>query len=124
GITNTARSISEHNLSMRLAIPSTGDELQRLSETFNQMMDRLERAFRRITQFTADASHELRTPVALIRTTAELSLRRDRSLEDYREGLSQILDESERMSRLIESLMTLARMDSGSEALSFETIDI
>jgi len=123
-ITRTARSVSEHNLSMRLAIAETGDELQRLSETFNQMMDRLESAFRRITQFTGDASHELRTPVALIRTTAELSLRRERNELEYREGLSQILEEAEWMSQLIETLMTLARMDCGREALSFETIDI
>src|SRR5262249_52933962 len=86
-ITSTARSISEHSLSRRLADLKTGDELQRLIETFNQMMDRLEAAFKRITQFTADASHELRTPTALIRTTAELSLRRDRNSGEYRDAL-------------------------------------
>lgn len=123
-ITSTARSISEHNLSRRLDIAKTGDELQRLSETFNQMMDRLEAAFKRITQFTADASHELRTPVALIRTAAELSLRRQRNETEYREALAQILEESERMSVLIESLMTLARMDSGSETLNLDPVDL
>jgi heavy metal sensor kinase len=123
-IASTARSISEHSLSRRLANLQTGDELQRLAETFNQMMDRLEAAFKRITQFTADASHELRTPTALIRTTAELSLRRDRDSAEYREALSQVLEEAERMGILIDSLMTLARMDSGVEALSFTTVDI
>jgi signal transduction histidine kinase len=123
-ITSTARSIGEHNLSRRLQIPRTGDELQRLSETFNQMMDRLEAAFKRITQFTADASHELRTPVALMRTAAELSLRRQRNEADYKEALSQILEEAERMSVLIESLMTLARMDSGSETLNLKRVDL
>src|SRR5207244_8967971 len=96
-ITSTARSISEHRLSMRLVNLNTGDELQRLAETFNQMMDRLEAAFKRITQFTADASHELRTPTALIRTAAELSLRRERDKSEYREALVQILEESGRM---------------------------
>src|SRR5438309_841161 len=123
-MTSTARSISEHSLSRRLASPQTGDELQRLSETFNQMMDRLETAFKRITQFTADASHELRTPTALIRTTAELSLRRDRNTAEYREALAQVLEEAERMGILIDSLMTLARMDSGAESLSYTIVDI
>jgi len=98
--------------------------LERLAETFNQMMDRLERAFKRMTQFTADASHELRTPTALIRTTAELSLRRDRDKAEYREALVQILEEAERTGLLIDNLMTLARMDSGAEAVSFSMVDI
>jgi heavy metal sensor kinase len=123
-ITSTARSISEHSLSRRLASLKTADELQRLAETFNQMMDRLETAFKRITQFTADASHELRTPTALIRTTVELSLRRDRSNDEYREALGQILEEAVRMGILIDNLMTLARMDSGAEALGFASVDI
>jgi heavy metal sensor kinase len=123
-MTSTARSISEHSLSQRLAHLDTGDELERLAETLNQMMDRLEAAFKRITQFTADASHELRTPTALIRTAAELSLRRDRDSAEYREALGQILEESQRMGILIESLMTLARMDSGAESLNYTTVDI
>ena len=123
-MTSTARSISEHSLSRRLENLDTADELQRLAETFNQMMDRLEGAFKRITQFTADASHELRTPTALIRTVAELSLRRDRDSAEYREALSQVLEEAQRMGILIESLMTLARMDSGAESLNYTTVDL
>src|SRR5438132_7845931 len=123
-ITSTARSISEHSLSRRLASLKTGDELERLAETFNQMMDRLEAAFKRITQFTADASHELRTPTALIRTTAELSLRRDRDNAEYRDALVQLLEEVKRTGILIDNLMTLARMDSGAEAVGFTMVDI
>jgi len=81
------------------------------------MLDRLEQAFRRITQFTADASHELRTPVALMRTRAEIILRKDRSEEEYREALRQILEDLQRTSALIENLMLLARADSGAQGL-------
>jgi heavy metal sensor kinase len=123
-ITVAAQSISEHNLSQRLASPETGDELQRLTVTFNQMIERLEAAFSRITQFTADASHELRTPVALVRTTAELSLRRERDDPHYREALAQILDESVRMTTLIESLLTLARIDSRVDAPRKTRVDL
>lgn len=123
-ITRAAQSVSEHNLSSRLVIPRAADELQRLTVTFNQMLGRLEASFKRITQFTADASHELRTPVALVRTTAELSLRRQRDNPEYREALDQILDEAKRMTGIIESLMTLARVDSGADALNMQTIDL
>jgi heavy metal sensor kinase len=123
-ITKSARLISVHNLSQRLSVPETSDELQRLSETLNDMIGRLESAFKRITQFTADASHELRTPVALARTTAELSLRKHRSEAEYREALGQILAELERTTDLIEDLMTLARTDAGAVALQISQIDL
>lgn len=116
-ITRAAQNISSHNLSSRLAVPEARDELRRLSETLNGMLGRLEAAFNRITQFTADASHELRTPVALTRTTAELSLRKPRSEAEYREALARILNEMEKTSSLIENLMLLARADSGFETL-------
>jgi len=123
-ITREARNIGAQNLSSRLAVPRSRDELQRLSETLNGMLERLERAFRRITQFTADASHELRTPVALMRTRAEVVLRRPRSVDEYRETLQQILEDLQRTSSLIENLMLLARADSGAEALERARIDI
>ncbi len=116
-IIRDAQSISGQNLQKRLDAPMTGDELQRLSETLNQMLERLEGAFRRITQFTADASHELRTPVSVIRTTAELALRRPRSASDYEAALRDILAQSERTTELIESLLTLARADAGEYSL-------
>jgi heavy metal sensor kinase len=123
-ITREARSISAQNLSSRLVVPRTRDELQRLSETLNGMLERLEKAFKRITQFTADASHELRTPVALMRTRAELALRRRRSEDEYREALAQILNELERTSRLVENLMLLTRTDSGTEALERARVNL
>src|SRR2546428_263395 len=88
------------------------------------MLERLESAFKRISQFTADASHELRTPVALMRTTAELSLRKPRPEAEYREALTQILRELETTSALVEKLMLLARADSGVEALQFAPLDL
>jgi two-component system heavy metal sensor histidine kinase CusS len=123
-ITQAARSIGIENLSQRLAVPATGDELARLSETWNGMLTRLESAVQRLSQFTADASHELRTPIALIRTTAELTLRRERSNDTYREALHQIVAESERMSQLVEDLLLLARADVGLPALPLERVEL
>jgi len=123
-ITRQARSISARNLSRRLPVPATGDELARLSETLNGMMERLETAFRKMTRFTADASHELRTPVAVMRTTAELALRRERPEEEYRDALRQILAELERTSKLIENMLILARADSGTGRLQFAPMDL
>src|ERR1700722_14478991 len=123
-ITQTARTISAQNLSSRLVVPDTGDELQRLSETLNGMLDRLEAAFKKITQFTADASHELRTPVAVMRTRAELSLRKARSPEEYRDVIAEVLTELEKTSGLIEQLMFLARADSGAETLHFSPTNV
>jgi heavy metal sensor kinase len=123
-ITQTARSISVQNLSSRLIVPQTGDELQRLSETLNSMLERLEAAFKKIIRFTADASHELRTPVAVMRTRTELSLRKPRSAEEYREALARVHAELEKTSELVERLMLLARADYGVEALQLATEDL
>lgn len=123
-ITRTARLIGIRNLSQRLPVPSTGDEIARLSETWNGMLARLEAAVNRLSQFTADASHELRTPIALIRTTAELTLRRERSPETYREALRQVVAESERTTRLVEDLLLLARSDAGLPSLPLERMEL
>lgn len=110
-ITTAAKSIGIEDLSQRLAVPKTGDELQRLSQTWNEMLARLEDAFARLSRFTADASHELRTPLAVIRSTAEIAGRRSRSEEAYRSALKAIESESERMTALIDDLLFLARSD-------------
>jgi heavy metal sensor kinase len=123
-LTRTARTISGSNLSRRLEPLHTGDELQRLSDTLNEMLGRIESAFLRVTQFTADASHELRTPISLIRTEAEIALRKSRTEEEYRDALFHILTESERTSSMVEKLLSLARADSGREALEIRPIDL
>ena len=86
-------------LSERLAVPETRDEIQHMAETWNGMLERLDRAVAKISQFTADASHELRTPIAIIRFASEKALRRPRPEEEYRQTLRQIQSESERMTR-------------------------
>ena len=123
-IIETARGVGVKDLSKRLAVPAARDELRRLSETLNEMLTRIEASVKRITQFTADASHDLRTPVALIRSSAELSLRRHRTEDEYRETLARILATSEETTHLIENLLTLARADAGAAELHFETIDL
>lgn len=123
-IARAAQNISPRNLATRLAVPQARDELRRLTETLNGMLGRIEAAFQRITQFTADASHELRTPVALMRATAEISLRRPRNEIEYREALAQILRELEKTSSLIERLMLLARADSGFEGMAFARVNL
>jgi len=123
-LTRTARKISGQNMSERLERLETGDELQRLSDTLNEMLDRIEKAFLQVTQFTADASHELRTPISLIRTEAEVALRRARDGDSYRQTLQHILKETEKTSVLIEDLLSLARADSGREFLKLEPIEL
>jgi len=116
-IIETSRAIGHHNLSQRLVVPQSGDELQRLSETLNQMIERLDQAFRRVTRFTADTSHELRSPVAFIRTTAEVALLHPRKPREYQHAFAGVLTEAERMTKLIEDLLLLAHADSNSMAL-------
>ncbi|MGO8983991.1 MAG: ATP-binding protein [Terriglobales bacterium] len=123
-ITRTARNISGSNLGDRLEKLTTGDELQRLSDTLNEMLARIENAFLRVTQFTADASHELRTPISLIRTEAEIALRKSRGSEEYRTALRHIMLEAERTSSLVEELLSLARADSGRESLHLTPLDL
>jgi heavy metal sensor kinase len=121
-IARTSGEIEAQNLSERLPLRGTGDELDHLSATLNGMFARLEDSFRRITQFTADASHELRTPVAIIRTTAEVVRRKSRSEKEYAEALDRILAESERTTELIEDLMLLARADAHTEEMVLESV--
>jgi heavy metal sensor kinase len=123
-ITRTAQTIGAHNLDQRLPISGSDDELDRLSGTLNSMVARLEDAFRQVTQFTADASHELRTPVAVIRTAAELARTRSRTEAEYVKALDQIVAESERTTRLIDDLLLLARADANVEALALEPMDL
>jgi two-component system, OmpR family, heavy metal sensor histidine kinase CusS len=123
-ITSEARRISISNLGMRLQPPAAKDELQRLVLTLNQMLERIDSAVKRMVQFTADASHELRAPLTLIHTAAEFSLRRERTREDLLDAMRKILRESERTSRLVDDLLLLARADSAGDASTLAPLDL
>lgn len=123
-IIETAGLIGAQNLSSRLEVPKLRDELRRLTETLNAMLARIEASFKSITQFTADASHDLRTPVAVIRATAEITLRKPRTQEEYRRALSTILDTSVDTSELLENLLTLARADAGAAGMDMRPLDL
>src|ERR1700730_4522096 len=119
-----AGSISIGNLSERLEVPKTSDELQRLSETLNWMLTRLDASVGRMSQLTADASHELRAPVSLIRTTAELPVQCGRTNTEYHEDMAHILAEAEWTTRLIDNLLLLARADAGEGGPQHELTDV
>jgi two-component system OmpR family sensor kinase len=113
-MSNQAARISATNLGQRLPVPRARNELTRLAEVFNDLLTRLGHSFEQQRRFMADASHELRTPVAIIRGESEVVLSRDvRSSEDYRESLTIVHDEGKRLARIVEDLFTLARADNG-----------
>jgi len=122
-ITRTARSISESDLHQRLNL-GTQDELGELADTFDAMLERLEAAFDRQRQFTADASHELRTPLTIVSLEADQALARRRSVDEYERALAVIKSENKFMSRLVNDLLTLARMDAGQTQMKFEPLDL
>jgi signal transduction histidine kinase len=123
-ITETARSITLSNLSERLPTPRARDELQRLSEIFNAMLARLESAVSEIQRFTADASHELRSPLSFVRTVAELALRNPQADAGSRRAFEEIVEESGKAGRLLEDMLTLARADAATAHLAFEPVDL
>ncbi len=114
-IVRRARRIGDVNLSERLPHPGTPDELGLLVETLNDMLARLDRSFQVQRRFTADASHELRSPLSRLRAELEVTLRRPRAPAEYEEALGSCLEEVERLQRLTEELLVLARMDAGAE---------
>jgi signal transduction histidine kinase len=116
--------IGIENLARRLPVPATGDELADLTEVLNSMLARLEGAVKTLSQFVADASHEFRTPLAVIRTTAELALRRARAPEAYRDSLQEVVVEAERMTVLVEDLLILARSDAGVADMPLSPLDL
>jgi len=118
-----AASISADNPGERLPVPPTGDELERLGQTLNDMLGRLEAALQREREFVADAGHELRTPLALLRTELELALRHGGSPEELRAAIGASSREVDRLTQLAEDLLLIARSDDGQLPLRIERID-
>jgi heavy metal sensor kinase len=108
-----ARRISSENLDARLEIGNATEELAALAAAFNELLSRLDQSFETMKRFVADASHELRTPLSVIRGEADVALSQPRTPTEYRESLATVLDESRRLSRLVDDLLNLARADSG-----------
>lgn len=123
-ISATAQSLSSRDLSGRIPIEQTEDELGRLASVLNDTFARLQEAFDRQTRFTADASHELRTPLSIVISHLDLALRKDRTPEEYREAIETALRGAERMRAVVEGLLTLARADTGTVAMARERVDL
>jgi heavy metal sensor kinase len=123
-MTRSAAAISADDLTQRLPEPAANDEVRSLAMAFNATLDRLAAAFARQRRFTADASHELRTPVTAILGQAEYALAHPRSPESYQSILGRIQTEAERMQRLIGRMLALARVETGRQPLNFAPTDV
>ena len=121
-LARTARTINAQDLQKRVPLPRARDEVYDLALLFNQMIGRLERAFEHQRRFVADASHELRTPVAVIRNMTEVALSRSEQKEEYIQALEGINEETERLGRLINDLLALARADEQKMQLDYEPV--
>lgn len=124
-ITETAQAMGEgRDLTRRIGLGRGRDEVYRMATAFDSMLDRLQSAFENEKQFTADASHELRTPVSVIISQCESALEKGATEAEYREALSTVLDQAEKMSMMIAQLLTLTRADKGHEKLHPEEVNL
>ena len=112
-IATTAERITSRNLNERLPVIPSGDEVERLSISLNRMMERLEDAFHHINRFSADAAHEIRTPLAIIRGELENALQLPGISVEMRETIGSALEEAERLSRIVEQLLEMSRLEAG-----------
>ncbi|NLO19832.1 MAG: HAMP domain-containing protein [Ignavibacteria bacterium] len=119
-----AEEITASNLSRRLPEPHTNDEVGHLTRTLNKMIERLERSFIQIRQFTSDASHELKTPLTILRGELELALRTPKKPEQYQLVLASALEETERLSNVVETLLELSKADAGQVKMTFQEQNI
>lgn len=124
-ITAAATAINEaKDLAGRINLPEGNDEFSRLAENFDSMFERLERSFEAEKQFTADASHELRTPVAIIKGACEYAQKYDETEEERQETIAIIHRQADKMAVLIQQLLSMTRMEQGTEKLNFEPTDM
>ena len=120
----TARKVSADALGERLPVENPDDEFGRLAGVFNDTLGRLQKSFEQLRQFTADASHELRTPLTAMRSVGEVALQRPLDAARYREVIGSMLEEVDRLTRLVETLLTLTRAEAGRIALVREAVDV
>jgi heavy metal sensor kinase len=123
-ITRTAEQITSRNLSERLPEAKTGDELEALSIALNKMIARIEHSFRHVNRFSADASHELRTPLTVLRGELEAIAQRQNLPMDVRETIGSALEETERLSKIVESLLAISRLDAGEALMTRDRFDL
>ncbi len=123
-ITRKAEQITQHNLSERLPVARTGDELERLSHSLNRMIARLDDAFRNSKRFVADASHELRTPLTILRGELENLIEDAHLSPGVRDQLGSLLEEVERLSKIVEQLFALSRLDAGEAQTEWARFDL
>lgn len=123
-ITRRAEQISSRNLSERLPEAATGDELEALSTALNKMIGRIEHSFRHMNRLTADASHELRTPLTVLRGELEAVAQQQDIPAQARETIESALEESERLSKIVESLLAISRLDAGEALMTRERFDL
>lgn len=123
-VTRAAREISIRNLRHRLAVPDTGDEIQRLAEAWNEVLARLQSAVEHLTQVTSDISHDMRTTITVMLATAQLALLRPRSREDYCAALKTIEQECEATSTLLDDLLLAARADIAQQNINLAPVNL
>ena len=119
-----ARRINAERLHERLSVPNKRDEIGRLAAVINDTLARLESSFQQLRRFTADASHELRTPLSVIRGIGEMNLRETRTPAEYKDAMGSMLEEVDRLTRVVDSLLQLSRGDAGTVKLSREAVDL
>ena len=123
-MTRTANRISAEHLNQRLAVSGSDDELDRLARTINDMLDRIDGTLQEMRRFSADASHELQTPLTILKGEIEVALLKQRSLSEYEQVLNSCLEEIDRINRLVEGLLLLARADAGALKLDLQPVDM
>lgn len=121
-IIETSNIITRDNLKSRIPLPQNRDELYTLSQTINNLLDRIENTIEREKQFTSDASHELRTPLTIIKGTLEVLIRKPRNQEEYQEKINFCVSEVNRLNHLVDQLLLLARFENQNKSLKIEKV--
>ncbi len=123
-VARAAERISGSNLSLRIPVRGAGDEIDRLIETFNQMIERIEINFNQVRQFSTDVSHELRTPITVVRGQLEVALFTAKTVEQYRDAIVDSLSDIERLSQIVRALLLLSQAETGQVILQKQQLDL